>query len=96
MHIGVVTAALLGLFYWAAQISAGYGLWIGTPLMTGAVAGLILGDVATGCKIGAVIQPMFLAFTGGGGTVVWDQTAGTIGGCAQSRWSGGLPICSRP
>ncbi len=91
MHISVVQAVLLGVFYWAAQISAGYGLWLGTPLFTGIIAGIILGDMAAGCKIGAVIQPMFLAFTGGGGTVVWDQTAGTIGGCAITM-VGGLPI----
>ncbi len=90
-HISVVQAILLGLYYWIAVSSIGYGVRYGIPLVAGAVSGLILGDMATGCKIGAVIQPMFLAFTGGGGTVVWDQTAGTIMGTVITML-GGLPL----
>ena len=39
-------------------------------------------------KIAATIQPMFLAFTGAGGTVVWDETAATMGGCVITMISG--------
>ncbi len=91
MHITLVQAILLAFFYWISQVSAGYGVWLGTAMLTGVVSGIILGDVSTGAMIGAVIQPMFLAFTGAGGTVVWDQTAGTIAGCAITM-VGGLPL----
>ncbi len=91
MHISVVQAVLLAFYYWLAVSSCGYGVRYAIPMVAGAVSGAILGDLATGCKIGAVIQPMFLAFTGGGGTVVWDQTAGTIMGTAVTM-AGGLPI----
>ena len=35
-----------------------------------------------------MIQPMFLAFTGAGGTVVWDEAAATIVGCTVTILSG--------
>ncbi len=91
MSISILQATLLALYYWLAQSSAMYGSRPGIPLMAGWISGLILGDMATGAKIGAIIQPMFLAFTGGGGTVVWDQTAGTIMGTAITM-AGGLPL----
>ncbi len=91
MHISVFQAILMGLYYWIAVSSIGYGVRYQIPLVAGLVTGTILGDMATGCKIGAIIQPMFLAFTGAGGTVVWDQTAGTIMGTAITM-VGGLPL----
>ena len=91
MQISVVQAILIGMYYWLTQFRMLYGWSWSVPLFTGMVMGFILGDVATGCKIGAIIQPMFLAFTGAGGTVVWDQTAGTIGGAAVCM-AGGLPL----
>ena len=91
MHISTVQALLIGAYYWFAIIRWGYGTSFIRPLVAGMFVGLILGDMTTGIKIGAVIQPMFLAFTGAGGTVVWDQTAGTIAGTAVTM-VGGLPI----
>ncbi len=91
MQISILQAVLIGLYYWFSQIRWGYSMTWQRPLFAGMMMGLILRDLSTGIKIGAVIQPMFLAFTGAGGTVVWDQTAGTIGGCAVTML-GRLPI----
>ena len=91
MEISLVQALIISAFYWWANISAGYGIWFGRALIAGLVCGIVLGDVSTGMKIGAVIQPMFLAFTGAGGTVVWDQTAGGIMGACITM-AGGLPL----
>ena len=93
MQISIVQAILIGIYYWFSQIRWLYGSMQGVmePLFAGMIVGLILGDMQKGCQIGAIIQPMFLAFTGAGGTVVWDQTAGTIGGAAVCM-AGGLPI----
>ncbi len=91
MQITVIQAVFIGLYYWFSQLRMFYGNSFPVALFAGMMMGVILGDVATGCKIGAVIAPMFLAFTGAGGTVVWDQTAGTIAGAAVCM-SGGLPI----
>jgi len=91
MQISVFQAILLGVYYWITVSSLGYGTNFGRPVLAGMISGIILGDMTTGIKIGAIIQPMFLAFTGGGGTVVWDPAAGTIMGCAITM-VGGLPL----
>ena len=86
-------AVILALYYWFAQWYIFYSainVFLG-PLCTGLVCGIVLGDIPTAMKIAAVIQPMFLAFTGAGGTVVWDETAATMGGCTITMVSG-LPI----
>ena len=93
MELSLMQALLLAAYYWFAQWYMFYSvmnIFIG-PLGTGLVCGLVLGDVPTAMKIAAVIQPMFLAFTGAGGTVVWDETAATLGGCTITMISG-LPI----
>ncbi len=82
---------LLAFVYWFTNLSWGYQFAWMRPVTIGVLCGVILGDVATGTKIGAVIQPMFLAFTGAGGTRVWDPQAGTIMACAVVM-SSGLPI----
>jgi mannose/fructose/N-acetylgalactosamine-specific phosphotransferase system component IID/mannose/fructose/N-acetylgalactosamine-specific phosphotransferase system component IIC len=91
MELTVFQAVLIGFYYWFSQIRWGYGPTWQRPLFAGMMCGFILGDLTTGIKIGAIIQPMFLAFTGAGGTIVWDQTAGTIAGCVITM-VGGLPI----
>ena len=93
MELSLMQAMLLAAYYWFASWYMFYSvmnIFIG-PLGTGLVCGLVLGDVPTAMKIAAVIQPMFLAFTGAGGTVVWDETAATMGGCTITMISG-LPI----
>jgi mannose/fructose/N-acetylgalactosamine-specific phosphotransferase system component IID/mannose/fructose/N-acetylgalactosamine-specific phosphotransferase system component IIC len=82
---------LLAFVYWFSNLSWGYQFMWMRPVWLGVLAGAILGDVATGTKIGAIIQPMFLAFTGAGGTRVWDPQAGTIMACAVVM-SSGLPL----
>ena len=93
MSVSVIQAIILALYYWYATWYIFYGAQGGFvgPLMTSLVCGIVLGDIPTALKIGATIQPMFLAFTSAGGTVVWDETAATIGGCTVTMLSG-LPI----
>ncbi|MFR4251581.1 MAG: PTS system mannose/fructose/sorbose family transporter subunit IID [Christensenellales bacterium] len=93
MELSLMQALLLAAYYWFASWYMFYSVinvFLG-PLFTGMICGLVLGDVPTAMKIAAVIQPMFLAFTGAGGTVVWDETAATLGGCTITMISG-LPI----
>ena len=93
MELSLLQAILLGLYYWFAVWYMGYSvLFVFTgPLFTAMICGFVLGDVSTAMKIGATIQPMFLAFTAAGGTAVWDETAATIGGCTITMVSG-LPV----
>ena len=90
MELSLLQAILLGLYYWFAVWYMGYSvLFVFTgPLFTAMICGFVLGDVSTAMKIGATIQPMFLAFTGAGGTVVWDQAAATLGGVSVTLVSG--------
>ena len=90
MELSIMQALILAAYYWFAQWYIFYSainVFLG-PLCTGLVCGIVLGDVPTAMKIAATIQPMFLAFTGAGGTVVWDETAATIGGCTITMISG--------
>ncbi len=91
MEISLFQAVLMGGYYWFANISLIYGASWGRPLVVGIFMGLILGDLKTAIMISAMIQPMFIVFTGAGGTVVWDPNAGTIAGCAITM-AGGLAI----
>ncbi|MBS6943543.1 MAG: PTS system mannose/fructose/sorbose family transporter subunit IID [Clostridiales bacterium] len=90
MELSVLQAAILALYYWFAQWYIFYSannVFLG-PLCTGLFCGIVLGDIPTAMKIAATIQPMFLAFTSAGGTVVWDETAATMGGCVITMISG--------
>ena len=84
-------AVILALWYWVTTWYIGY-TWgsatFGDALVTGLVVGIVLGDVPTAMKCAAVIKPMFLAFTGAGGTVVWDEAAATLGGISVTLVSG--------
>ena len=75
--MSLTQAILLGMIYWINTISTGYGattIW-NAPLCVVLWVGLIMGDVPTAMKVGAMVQPMFLAFTGAGGTVANDKCA---------------------
>ena len=95
MELTIVQSLLLALYYWVSKFGVIYSLsaiYAG-PLVASLISGIILGDIPTAMKIGAAIQPMFLAFVGAGGTVVWDETAAAIFGCTRhdDRWIGCVP-----
>ena len=91
MSISVFQALLLALWYWITTWGIGYTwgcVFFGDALFTGLIVGIVMGDVPTAMKCAAVIKPMFLAFTGAGGTVVWDEAAATLGGISVTLISG--------
>ena len=90
MELSIFQSVILALYYWVCTFGAIYSLTqvYAKPLFVALVCGIVLGDVPTAMKIGASIQPMFLAFTGAGGTVVWDEAAATIVGCTVTILSG--------
>ena len=90
MELSIFQATILAAYYWFAATRIVYSLIhiLRGPLMTSLFCGIVLGDVPTAIMIGAMIQPMFLAFTGAGGTVVWDEAAATIVGCTVTILSG--------
>ena len=79
--MSILQAVLLGGLYWIFGTEIGYGLnypFFMQPLTLGPIVGLILGDVKTGLACGALIQPMYLAFMGGGGVMPNDKAAAGI------------------
>ena len=83
MELSIFQAAVLAAYYWFAATRIVYSLIhiLRGPLMTSLFCGIVLGDVPTAIMIGAMIQPMFLAFTAAGGTIVWDECAAGMCGC---------------
>ena len=83
MELSIFQATILAAYYWFAATRIVYSLIhiLRGPLMTSLFCGIVLGDVPTAIMIGAMIQPMFLAFTAAGGTIVWDECAAGMCGC---------------
>ena len=73
----IMQAVLLGGYYWLYTCTLGYGFGncLIMAIMSSMAAGFILGDVVTAMKVGAVVQPLYLAFTQQGGTMSVDQCA---------------------
>ena len=65
MELSIFQAAILAAYYWFAATRIVYSLIhiLRGPLLTSLFCGIVLGDVPTAIMIGAMIQPMFLAFT---------------------------------
>ncbi len=84
-------AILLGGYYWLYTCSLGYGFgnFLYMAVFSSMAAGFILGDVVTAMKVGAVVQPLYLAFTNQGGTMSVDQCAAGLVATAVVVTSGG-------
>ncbi len=86
-------AILLGGVYWLRAVEPMYGgdVYFRHPLGIVFFVGLILGDMPTAIKVGAVVQPMFLGMTGAGGSVPDDKAAAGLV-CATVVITSGLPM----
>ena len=76
----LLQAILIGMVYWMSTWSFFYGSTsiINRPMACAMWTGLILGDIKTGLMVGALVEPLYLAFTGAGGTVTNDRPAAGI------------------
>ena len=91
--LSLLQCILLGGWYWCStthSIGIIQDAYFGV-MGAGFVSGLILGDMPTCMITAAAIQPLFLAFVGAGGTVVWDEAAATIICCVMVK-TGGLNV----
>jgi mannose/fructose/N-acetylgalactosamine-specific phosphotransferase system component IID/mannose/fructose/N-acetylgalactosamine-specific phosphotransferase system component IIC len=87
--ITLMQAILLGGWYWFGTLCLGYtNMFSWTPTVCGLVSGIVLGDVKTALWVAASVQPLYLAFTGGGGTVAHDPAAATIVACTVTLKTG--------
>ena len=89
----LLQAILLGGVYWLRTVEPMYGgdIYFRHPLGIVFFVGLILGDMPTAIKVGAMVQPMFLGMTGAGGAVPDDKAAAGLGSAAVVITSG-LPM----
>lgn len=76
----VLLAFLLALFTGLIIVFVGLGVNMWSPLFMGVVAGLIVGDVGLGLKIGATCSLMALGFYSYGGATQPDYMIGAIFG----------------
>ncbi|MBQ9988806.1 MAG: PTS system mannose/fructose/sorbose family transporter subunit IID [Clostridia bacterium] len=81
MSLSFIQCLGLAFVYWLQKLSYGYSIkW--SPVVFFLGMGLFTGQWATTAVVCAGITPLFLAFTGAGGTVVWDADAGKLVGVA--------------
>ena len=100
--MSILTATLLSLLYfWGnSAFVLGVNWWtVMRPLVSGFLAGVILGDPVKGAMVGAQINILYLGFIGAGGALPGDICSGRRGGnhhchygqssCGDSHGSGG-------
>ena len=81
MDISLLLFALFtGIYYWFTFSVIGYTFSNAffSPVVTGFVLGLILGDVSTGLILGATIQLIYIGIIGAGGNWPADECMATL------------------
>ena len=81
--MSLLTAILLSLLYYLGNSTWGLGVGWWTlmrPMVSGFLAGVVLGDPVMGAMVGAQINVLYLGFIGAGGAVPSDIClAGVVG-----------------
>ena len=77
MYINLIQALLISIFAYLGTLPSLLGStvgWyvLGRPFVSGAIIGLILGDVQAGIIIGAAVQIVFIAMITPGGAMPTD------------------------
>lgn len=88
--MSITQALIITLIVWALSVIE---LWFGyamvyVPLVLGPVVGLVLGDLRTGCIMGATLQLVFLGVMTIGAALPQDAALGTVIGTAFAITSG--------
>lgn len=75
MELNLIFALLGGLWFWFAAALAGYHVFcvLKSPLIIGAVFGLIAGDLETGLMAGGSIEMVYLGMVAAGGNIPSDR-----------------------
>ncbi|MBQ9988897.1 MAG: PTS system mannose/fructose/sorbose family transporter subunit IID [Clostridia bacterium] len=90
MSLSFFQCLMLAVTYWVGGLNLGYALRLSDIFFFVGIA-IFIPDPAKAAVILAGITPLFLAFTGAGGTVVWDQNAGKLVGAVVAI-VGGLDV----
>ena len=86
----VMLGIILGLWSGIAMVLNLSGLGVRTPILTGIVAGLCVGDLATGLSVGSVMLINSLGFYTYGGATIPDFITGTIFGTVVGAKAGNI------
>ena len=81
---------ILGLWSGIAMVLNLTGLGVRTPIITGIIAGLCVGDLATGLSVGSVMLINSLGFYTYGGATIPDFITGTIFGTVVGARAGNI------
>jgi PTS system mannose-specific IIC component len=81
---------ILGLWSGVAMVLNLSGLGVRTPIITGIIAGLCVGDLATGLSVGSVMLINSLGFYTYGGATIPDFITGTIFGTVVGSKAGNI------
>jgi PTS system mannose-specific IIC component len=84
--LAFILALITGLWVLVGMLST--GLWM--PLILAVLAGLIVGDVGLGMKVGALCSLMFLGFYTYGGATTPDYNVGALFGVFVAHQSGDI------
>lgn len=87
-----MVALLLGIWSGFAMIMNLSGIGIRTALLSGIVAGLIVGDVNMGFEIGAIMLLMSIGFHTYGGATIPDYVTGAMFGTVVYKTTGSYDI----
>jgi PTS system mannose-specific IIC component len=90
----VLLAFLLALFTGAAIVVVSLGVNIWAPLLYGLLAGIIIGNVDLGLRVGATCALMAIGFYTYGGTTTPDYSIGALFGVFMARqgMAGGMTV----
>lgn len=86
----VMLGIILGLWSGVAMVLNLSGLGVRTPIITGIIAGLCVGDLATGLSVGSVMLINSLGFYTYGGATIPDFITGTIFGTVVGSKAGNI------
>ena len=86
----VMLGIILGLWSGIAMVLNLSGLGVRTPIITGIIAGLCVGDLATGLAVGSVMLINSLGFYTYGGATIPDFITGTIFGTVVGSKAGNI------
>ncbi|MBR5795369.1 MAG: PTS sugar transporter subunit IIC [Erysipelotrichaceae bacterium] len=88
----MVVAILLGLWSGIGMILDLSGFGVRTPLLSGVIAGLVVGDVGLGFEIGATCLLMSVGYYTYGGATIPDYVTGSIFGVVVAQNTGSYDV----
>lgn len=88
----LLVAILLGLWSGVSMVLNLSGVGVRTALVSGVIAGLVVGDVALGFEVGATCLLMSVGYYTYGGATIPDYVTGSMFGVVVAKTTGSLDV----